>query len=71
MRRSIEREEMNGGDPKVVRGEKRDRKTESRESERSEPMRKKIKQTTIKFTTKTDQPTDRSSERHRYEEFGE
>ena len=30
-----------------------------------------MKQTTIKFTTKTDQPTERSTERHRYEEFVE
>jgi hypothetical protein len=66
-----ERREEWGRPKGSERGETRVRKTESREAERSEPMRKKMKQTTIKFTTMTEQPTERSSERHRYEEFGE
>ena len=50
------------------KGEKRDRMMEP---ERSEPMRKKLKQTKINFTDKTYQPTERVSERHSYKEFGE
>jgi hypothetical protein len=66
-----ERREEWGRPKDCERGEKRDRMPESSETERSEPMRKKMKHATIKFTTKTDQPTERSTERHRYEEFVE